>query len=274
MAVRPAGAGSDRVLAVPNAELVYANVLDLRVYGAEGPGGAPVVYAFGVPSRPLPFVVIRHWKAPQGMVTEHFEILAPSGRITYRSPLVPRRMPGQMDLLELIDRPEDAVFEEVGVHVASFLVDEEVQGQIEFQLVLQLPPTKLPKEYEDAFRKTDVIWVGVEQDGRDVAVPVWFVYKDGRVYLLHSNDAGSGEQRVPGAPEATDLLVVTRHKYRDTSSNRFHATCRVVTTDDPDFAPLAAMLADRRRDRHGPPAEAIARWRKSCVILELTPTIP
>lgn len=270
---RPHGLTSAMLRAVPRAELVYANVLDLRVFGAEGPGGSPVVYGFGVPSRPLPFVVIRHWKAPQGVVTEHFELIAPSGRVTYRSPLRPRRMPGQMDLLELVDRPGDAVFEEVGLHVASFLVDEEVQGQIEFQLVLQLPPTKLPKEYEDAFRKTDAIWAGVEQDGRDLAVPVWFAYKEGRIYLLHSNDAGAGEQRVPGAPEATDLLVVTRHKYRDTRSNRFHATCRVITPDDPEFPALAAILADRRRDRHGPPQEAIAKWRKSCVILELTPTI-
>jgi len=270
---RPHGLTSDMLRAVSKAELVYANVLDLRVYGAEGAGGPPVVYGFGVPGQPLPFVVVRHWKAPQGVVAEHLEIVAPSGRVTYRSPPRPRRMPGQMDLLELIDRPEDATFEEVGVHLASFLIDDEVQGQVEFQMVLQLPPQKLPKEYEDAFRKTDVIWVGVEQNGKEVAVPVWFAYKDGRIYLLHSNDAGSGEQRVPGAPDATDLLVVTRHKYRDTRSNRFHATSRVIGADDPGFAGLAAVLADRRRDRHGPPQEAIAKWRKSCVILELTPLI-
>jgi hypothetical protein len=33
------------------------------------------------------------------------------------------------------------------------------------------------------------------------------------------------------------------------------------------------MLADRRRDRHGSPQEAIKKWKSSCVIAELTPSV-
>jgi len=34
------------------------------------------------------------------------------------------------------------------------------------------------------------------------------------------------------------------------------------------------VLVDRRRSRNGPPAEALARWRTTCDILELTLTAP
>lgn len=258
---------------MPRAELVYANVVDGRVYDAEGIGGQPLVYSFAVPGRVLPFAVVRQWKAPQGMVTEGFELVSPTGKTAYRRER-PRRMPGQMDLTEIVDVVDDCVLEELGVYVASFLVDGEIQGQVEFQLVLQQPPQKLPKEYEDGFRKTDVIWVGVEENGRDRAVPVWFAYKGGRIYVIHATDEESQEQRIPGVPDVSDLLVITRHKYRDTRSTRFHATCRIIEPDAPEFGDLAAALADRRRDRHGPPQEAIQKWRSSCVILELTPQVP
>lgn len=253
---------------------MFGNVLDGRVYEAEGVEGQPLVYGFSAPGRGLPFVVVRHWKAPQGVVVEGFELISPGGSTAYRSPSRTRRMPGQMDLTEIIDVVDDAVLPELGVYVASFLIDGEVEGQVEFQYVLQQPPEKLPKELEDGFRKTDVVWVGVERDGRDETIPAWFAYQQGRVYLLHAVKEGSDEQRIPGADDATDLLIITRHKYRDTRLGRLHATARVIEPEDPDFARYAGILADRRRDRHGPPEEAIKEWRQGHVILELTPLVP
>jgi hypothetical protein len=260
---------------VPKAELVYGNVLDGRVYDAEGPGGQPLVYAFSIPGQALPFAVVRQWKAPQGVVDEGFEFISPTGATVYKSPPRARRMPGQMDLTEIVDRVDDCTFSELGVYVVSFLIDGEVQAQVEFQVVLQQPPEKLPREVEDGFRKVDVIWVGVEDDGRDRVAPVWFAYQKGKVYLIHATSEDAQEQRVPGvAEETTDMLVVTRHKGRETRANRVTATCRVIEPSSPEFDPLARALADRRRDRHGPPVEAINRWKKSCVILELTPHVP
>ena len=253
---------------------MFGNVLDGRVYEAEGVEGQPLVYGFSAPGRALPFVVVRHWKAPQGVVVEGVELIGPGGSTAYRSPSRTRRMPGQMDLTEIIDVVDDAVLPELGVYVASFLIDGEVEGQVEFQYVLQQPPEQLPKELEDGFRKTDVIWVGVERDGRDETIPAWFAYQQGRVYLLHAVKEGSDEQRIPGADDATDLLIITRHKYRDTRLGRLHATARLIEPEDPDFARYAGILADRRRDRHGPPEEAIKEWRQGHVILELTPLVP
>jgi len=257
---------------VPKAELVFANVVDGRLWETQGEGSTPLVYTISLPGRALPFVVARHWKAPAGYVAEHFELIAPSGKTAYRSERRVRRMPGQMDLTEVIDVVEDAVFQELGIYAASFLIDGELQGQIEFQLLLSAPPA-VPADVENAIKQVDVLWVGVEGNGRDRAVPVWFVYNQGRIYLLHSEDPESGEQQIPGLPDAVELVVVTRHKYRETRAGRFHAAVRLIEPDSPEFDGLAGMLADRRRDRHGPPQDAIRAWKSSCVIAELTPSI-
>lgn len=254
------------------AELVFASVVDRRMWESEGEGAIPLVYTIALPGRALPIVVTRYWKAPQGHVTESFEFVAPSGTISYRSPPRVRRMPGQMDLTRVENVVEDAMFEELGIYAASFKIDGETEGQVEFQLLLQAP-TGLPPDIEKAVKSVDVLWVGEEANGRDRAVPVWFVYDKGRIYVLHSDDRDSGEQQVPGLPDAAELVVVGRGKYRETRSARFHAAVRVIEPNSPEFDPLAAMLADRRRDRHGPPQDAIKRWKSSCVIAELTPSL-
>ncbi|MDQ3990854.1 MAG: hypothetical protein M3245_00890 [Actinomycetota bacterium] len=259
---------------MPNAELVFANVLDRRYYEAEGEAGQPLVFTISLPGRALPFVVVRQWKAPQGFSTEHFELVAPSGRVSYTSPRVPRRFPGQMDLASVTQVVEDGTLQEEGVHLASFFLNGRLEGQTEFQVFLTAAAASLPKDIEDALKKSDVIWVGVEANGRDRAAPVWFAYRQGRIYVLHGSDAASGEQYVPGLPEATEVVVVTRRKGRDTRSDRFHAAVRLIEPADPEFGELAAVLADRRRDRHGPPQDAINRWQRSCLIAELVPSIP
>jgi hypothetical protein len=257
---------------VPRAELVFANVVDVRLWESEGQGATPLLYTISLPGRALPFVVARYWKAPQGVSVESYELIAPSGKVVHRSERFARRFPGQMDLAQIVDFVDDVMFEEMGIYVASFLIDDEVQGQVEFQLLLQAP-SALPAEVEDAVKKSDVIWVGQERDGRDRAVPVWFAYHQGRVYVLHSDRPDSGEQQIPGLPDAPELIVVTRRKGRDTRADRFPAAVRVIEPDSPEFDGLAAILADRRRDRHGPPQEAIRAWKQSCVIAELTPAV-
>ncbi|HVM12501.1 MAG TPA: hypothetical protein VM638_08510 [Actinomycetota bacterium] len=255
------------------AELVFANVLDGRHYDAEGVGGQPLVYVMSLPARATPFAVVRHWKAPQGIATEHFELVAPSGRVAYASEPRARRFPGQMDLTELIDVVDDAVFGEIGIYVASFLIDGDVEGQVDFQVFLAAAPQKLPKDVEDALKKSDVIWVGAEGNGSH-PVPTWFVYRQGRIYVLHGS-RDRGEQEIPGLPEAEEVTVVTRRKGRETRADRFPASVRLIPPQSPEFDQVGAFLADRRRDRHIPPGQAIAAWRQAgLLIAELTPAIP
>jgi hypothetical protein len=255
------------------AELVFANVLDVRHHEAEGNAGQPMVYVLGLPAPAIPFAVVRQWKAPQGYATEHFQLIAPSGRVAHAGEPRVRRFPGQMDLTEIVDVVRDATFHELGIYVASFLIDGEVQGQVDFQVMLGSAPAKLPKEIEDALKKSDVIWVGPESNGAH-PVPVWFVYRQGRIYVLHGEES-QGEQVIPGLPDAHELTVVTRHKYRDTRASRFPASVRLIPPNSPEFDQVAGLLADRRRDRHVPPAQVVGAWKQAgLLIAELTPAIP
>ena len=256
---------------MPAGELIFANVLDVRQRAAEGEAAEGLVYLLSLPARALPFAVIRDWKAPTGYLEEEVQLVAPSGRIVHRIGPAARHFLGSMDLTRFEDVVDGAVFEEVGIYLASFLLAGEILGQTEFQVVLQAAPEKLPPEVDEGLKKSDVAWIGVEYQGRDVAIPAWFVYRGGKIYVLSSNEPTLEEQSVPGLPGELDLVVITRRKYRDTSLGRFHAASRLL--EGPEWEAAAKLLADRRRDRHGPPEEAIKRWRGTCSIAELTPIV-
>ena len=254
---------------MPAGELIFANVLDVRQRAVDGDVADGLVYLLAAGSRALPFAVIRDWKTPTGYLSEEVQLVAPSGDIVHRIGPRARFFYGSMDLTRFEDVVEDAVLEQVGNYLASFVLDGEVLGQTEFQVVLQAPAEKLPKDVEDGLKKSDIAWIGVEYEGKDVTVPAWFVFRNGKMYLLSSLEPSLTEQTIPGLPDSQELVVITRRKYRDTSLGRFHATARVL--EGPEWDDAAKLLADRRRDRHGPPEEAIKRWRGTSAIAELTP---
>jgi hypothetical protein len=256
---------------MPAGELIFANVLDVRQRAADGDMADGLVYLLSLRARALPFVVVRDWKAPTGYLEEEVQLVAPSGRVAYRIAPQVRYLLGSMDLTRFEDTVEGAVFDEVGVYLASFLLAGEVLGQTEFQVVIQAPPDRLPKEVDDGLKKSDVAWIGVEYEGKDVAIPAWFVYRNGKIYVLSSKEPSLAEQSIPGLPDSADLVVITRRKYRDTSLGRFHAAVRLL--EGQEWEEAAKLLADRRRDRHGPPEEAIKRWRGTSDIAELTPIV-
>lgn len=260
-------------------ELVFASVVDRRVWEAQGPQGPPGIYTLGVPGRALPFVVYRAWKVPTGLVNEEIRLIDPSGRTVHVWGPDPRRMKGSMDLTEEIDVVEDATFSESGTHLASFMLDGQIVGEMEFPVFLQQAPVKLSPDVETGLKKSDVIFVGVEEGGKRRAVPAWFAYKNGRILVLSQKDPGAQEQTIPGIPGAAEVVITTRRKQesperrgRDTALGEFHATVRVL--EGSEWEDAAKALADRRRSRLGSPQESITRWRGTCAIAELTPLVP
>jgi hypothetical protein len=253
-------------------ELISAAVVDERVWDAYGANASDGIYLVGQPGPALPFILFRAWKVPTGFVSEEVRLVGPSGRTLYRWGPEVRRMRGAMDLTIEHDRVEDAVLDETGTYLASFILEGTVLGEIEFPVYVQAAATKLPKETEDGLRKSDVIWVGTRANGHKRLAPVWFAYKDGKIYLLSKRDGGAEEQSVPGVPDAKELVVVTRRKGRDTSLQEFTAAQRVLEGDEWESA--AKLLVDRRRSRVGAPADSIGRWRGACDIVELTPNVP
>ncbi|MGH2679818.1 MAG: hypothetical protein ACRDG8_04955 [Actinomycetota bacterium] len=252
-------------------ELISAAVVDERVWDAYQETAPDGIYLVGQPGPALPFVVFRAWKVPTGFVTEEIRLVGPSGRTLYRWGPQVRRMKGAMDLTTEVDRLDDAVLEESGTYVASFILEGEIIGEIEFPVYVQTAAQKLPKETEEGLRKSDVIWVGTRVNGHKRMAPVWFTYKDGKIFLLSKRESGVEEQTVPGVPEAQELVVVTRRKGRDTSLQEFTAAQRLL--EGPEWEKAAKMLVDRRRSRVGPPADSLSRWRGTCDIVELTPNV-
>jgi hypothetical protein len=272
---------------MPVGELVFANVVDQRVYVVQGREGQPGIYVLTLPGRALPFTAYRAWKVPTGLVGEEIRLTAPSGRVAYRWGPTPRRMRGSMDLTIEEDLVGNAVLAEVGTYVASFILDDEIIGEVEVPVFLQQTPTSLPKHVEDGLKRSDVIWVGMPEDGRPrhrfawqrkpipgppTLVPAWFAYKGGKILLLSRRERGPDEQTIPGLPDAPELTVVTRRKGRDTSLDRFTASVRLLE-DGPEYEQALAALADRRRSRVGPPQDSIDRWRETCLVAELTPIV-
>ena len=253
-------------------ELVAAAVVDARVWEAYGNKANDGVYLVGQPGPALPFVIFRAWKVPTGFVTEEVRLIGPSGRTIHRWGPRVRRMQGAMDLTTELDRVDDAVFDETGTYVASFILDDQIVGEIDFPVYVQTASAKLGKETEDGLKKSDVIWVGTERGGRRRTAPVWFAYKNGRIYVVSQREPGPEEQTVPGVPDAHELVVITRRKGRDTSLEEFSAAQRKL--EGGEWEEAAKLLADKRKSRGGPPAESIARWRTSADIVELTPNVP
>lgn len=252
-------------------ELVFANVADRRVWDASGEASAPGVYLASAPGRAFPFTIYRAWKIGTGIVSEEVRFFGPSGQMIHRWGPVARRMLGSMDLTVETDLIDDVTFQESGTHLASFIIDGEVVGEVEFPVYIQQAPAKLGKDVEDGLKRSDVIWVGVEHAGSRRTAPVWFSYKNGRVLVLSGKDEGGNEQSIPGIPGAGEVLIVTRRKGRDTSLGEFRATVRVL--EGAEWEEAAKALADRRRSRVGSPQDSIARWRGSCAIAELTPLV-
>jgi hypothetical protein len=253
-------------------ELVAAAVVDTRVWESQGDVSPDGIYLTGQPGLALPFVLFRAWKVPVGIVQEEVRLFGPSGRLVFRWGPEYRRMAGMFDLTTEVDEVNQAIFDETGTFVASFVVDDQVIGEIEVPVYVQATPPQLPKDVEDGLKKSDVIWVGATINGKLRTVPAWFAYKDGKVFVLSQRQPGPEEQTIPGVGTAREFVVITRRKLRDTALNELTASGRVL--EGQEWEQAAALLADRRRSRNGPPGDAIKRWRGTCDILELTLNVP
>ena len=120
---------------------------------------------------------------------------------------------------------------------------------------------------EEGLKKSDIIWVTYEK-GKP-PVPCWFVYKDGKAYVL----SGEREQTIPRAASLRDVHVNTRWKGRDAAMAEFDAAVRVIMPEEAEFEQFAQLLMAKRQSMRGTVDEILDRWRRECVILELTPRI-
>jgi hypothetical protein len=149
-------------------------------------------------------------------------------------------MAGAMDLTTELDRVGDAVFDETGTYVASFIIDDAIVGEIEFPVFVQSAPVKLAKETEDGLKKSDVIWVGTDQGGR--RRPCRRSSLQGQILVVW-RDRARGTDRA-GVP-THELVVVTRRRVATRRSTVHAAQRRLERRSGKN----AKVLVDRRRSR-------------------------
>jgi hypothetical protein len=103
-----------------------------------------------------------------------------------------------------------------------------------------------------------VIWVGADVFGRRRTIPAWFVYKNGRIFLLSQKRAGpAGADRPGRSAEAKEFVVVTRRKGRDTAAQEFTAAPRLL--EGAEWEDAAKALGGQAEVPRGAPAESIGR---------------
>lgn len=119
---------------------------------------------------------------------------------------------------------------------------------------------------EEGLKKSDIIWLTTRRDRPPI--PVWFVYKDSKAFVL----SGEQQQVIPDARALRDVHVTTRWKGRDARMAEFDANVRVIAPDQAaEFEQVAGLLMAKRQSMRGTADEILDRWRRDCVILELTP---
>src|SRR5436305_704722 len=79
-----------------------------------------------------------------------------------------------------------------------------------------------------------------ELTNRGGAVPVWFAYNKGLLYLVSRKEPKPEEEKtIPGLDSAEEIELITRRKGRDTSLDRFPASVRLL--EGPEFDAAAKI---------------------------------
>lgn len=117
---------------------------------------------------------------------------------------------------------------------------------------------------QEALKKSTIIWLRWESEGRSHTMPVWFVNDKGRIYVL----SGERQQEIPGAEHIRDCDVIFRWKGKNARIAEVPAMVRVLEPGE-DWNAAAEKIAEKRLNIPGLPEETAKRWRDECVILEL-----
>jgi hypothetical protein len=222
--------------------------------------------------RVAPFTVRRSYTGAGGWYAESMALLAPNGDVAWRGEERPITLRGSNKIDAFTDDVQGVVVESAEDHELVFLIGGDEVGRVPLAVLDEDPPGATATDtavLDEALKKGTVVWVEVPgPDGTgDRAVPAWYGTLDGRIYLV----TGGSEQRIPGIAEAGQVTLIARSKELQSLVARVEAAVRVVDAKDPLFNRVVPVLLPRRLNLRDGDAAA-DRWRKECVIVELTPT--
>ena len=117
---------------------------------------------------------------------------------------------------------------------------------------------------QEALKKSTIIWLRWDRDGRTHTMPVWFVNDKGRILVL----SGERQQTIPGAKDLRECDVILRWKGKNARIAEIPALVRVIPPG-PEWDEAAEKIAEKRLNIPGVPEATARRWRDECDILEL-----
>lgn len=259
---------------MPRANLQYAIVLDRDIYEASKVDASlldPVVRVDGsLPGVARPIVVVRDYQGPQGAYLEQFVLRDRRGRERARSALRRIELEGQMAPDRFVSTLRDVIIDEPDEHELTCYVNERAVGTIPVFIESGLGgDARLAAEqtFTKAVKKGAILWLTVPQpDGSRHEQPVWFLFSDGKVYVV----SGPREQNVPNLAEAGEVELTVRSKDVRSRVSRVPAVVRVVAPDSSEYDDLAQAALPNRLNIDDP-NDAIQRWKRDCVLVELVP---
>ena len=258
------------------ADLQNALVLDREIFEASKVDASlldPIVRVEGgLPGTARPIAVVRDYQGPQGASIEYFILSDSNGREIIRSNSRRIELRGQMFEDRFVDVLSSVRIERGDEHRMTFFVNDSEVATIPVFVESGLggdPAVAAKETFNKALSKGAVIWItvpGVGPKGVPHTQAVWYVWTDGKVYVLD----GPTEQQVPGLTTATEVTLTARSKDLRSRVSNVPATVTVIPNDNERFDVIARMALGRRLnlpDGDG----AFERWRANCTLLELVP---
>jgi hypothetical protein len=251
-------------------QLMSAMAYDLTSYESSG-AADPVIRVHGeLPAGSQPFGIHRVYKGSQGRYEEVVAIADPDGVVLWESAPRVIELRGMMfeDLFQrtVTDRIEIASF---GEHTMVLYLDGQLVGRV--PVFIDAPQSVraagvLLEAAETALKKGSICWLTIPQaKGGPLTRPAWYVQQGQKLFVLK----GEHEQELPGLEDARTVTLTVKSKDIKATIGEMPADVRVVT-DEAEFERIASMGLGTRLnlpDGDG----ALARWKATCTLVELTP---
>jgi hypothetical protein len=253
-------------------QVLQAVVFDHASWDQETGTIDPAIVVRGeLPAHARPFVVDRIYRGPQGYYDESFALVSPTGDVIYEHPYARVHLRGEM----YEDRFRDEVKAEIEIatpeeHALVLLMNDIELGRI--PAFVDAPESvaaagALEDVVEATLKKSAILWVTIPQPrGGEVTRPAWFVYQDGKVFVL----TGPDEQDLTNIAQADEVTLTVRSKEIRSQIGRLPATVRVVDNDSEEFDRVAQSGVGTRLNLEDFP-DAFERWKATCTLVELTP---
>jgi len=252
------------------AKLLSALAFDAEQFEASGLADPTIRVQGELPATSQPFNLNRVYKGPQGQVEESILLVDPDNRVLWQRPYRLIELRGEMyeDLFRSTVK-DRVVIERGGPHGVVFLINGAEVGRIPVFIDASQSAAAvgaLGEAMEKSLQKGSIVWLTIPQaNGGSATRPAWYVQQGTKLFVVKGGD----EQELPNLEHVEQIEVTVRSKDVNAAIGTVTATTRIVAADDAEFDRIANLGMGTRlnlSDGEG----ALARWKQTCTMVELT----